>query len=102
MGRRFRKATARTRLDRGPIAIEYRWDEGCADRMAEIATAFVRLDVHCHARNLTGLGGQAGDLGHPDRVRKCGRPRLATGSSRVWRPGGNVTGLSIQGSGSGQ
>ena len=41
--------------------------------------------------------GKAGDIGHPDRLRGGERTRSAPASSRVLaRPGGNVTGLSIQ------
>ena len=41
--------------------------------------------------------GKAGDIGHPDRLRGGGRTRSAAAWSRALaRPGGNVTGLSIQ------
>jgi hypothetical protein len=48
MDRRFCGATACTRLGRGPhtIAIEYRWNEGRPERVAEVAAEFVRLKVN--------------------------------------------------------
>jgi hypothetical protein len=74
MGRRFRKATARTRLDRGPQS------QSSTAGLRDVPTAWPRSprsscgSTFCHALNLTGPGGQAGDLGHPDRVRESGDP----------------------------
>jgi putative ABC transport system substrate-binding protein len=75
------------------VAIEYRWAEGRPERFAEIATEFVRLKVDV----IVTLGGAVlAAIGYPDRV--CGGGR----SGRQWpgrelsRPGGNITGLSVQ------
>ena len=57
------------------VAIEYRWAEGRNERAAEIAAEFVRLKVDVIVtRNPANPRGQAGDLGHPDRLCGGGRP----------------------------
>ena len=58
------------------VAIEYRWAEGRSERYAEIAAEFVRLKMDV----ILTVGGavvaaQASDIGHPDRLRDCDRPR---------------------------
>ena len=57
------------------IAIKYRGAEGRTERYAEIAAEFVRLkvDVICHRWSRSPRS-EAGDIGHPDRIRGGGRP----------------------------
>ena len=86
-------------IDGRTVAIEYRWAEGRNERVAEIAAEFVRLQGRCHRHD----GATAS--------RRCAKQptsvipivfAVATdpvGSGFVAslaRPGGNVTGLSLQ------
>ena len=57
------------------ITIEYRWAEGRSERFAEIAAEFVRLKVDVIVTMGAAVArSQAGDIGHPDRVRAGRRP----------------------------
>ena len=79
------------------VAIEYRWAEGRSERFAEIAAEFVRLKVDvivtAGARSLAAK--QATSV-IPDRVHAWGGPGRQRLVASLARPGGNVTGLSIQ------
>ena len=80
------------------IAIEYRWAEGRSERYAEIAAEFVRLKVDVIVTSGTAVSRRQSRRHRSSRSSSRRRPtRLAAASSRVLaRPGGNVTGLSIQ------
>ncbi len=80
------------------VAIEYRWGEGRSERLAEIATEFVRLKV-----DVIVTGGTAAIIAAkqttsviPIVFGTAGDP-VGTGLvTSLARPGGNVTGLSNQ------
>ncbi len=81
------------------VAIEYRWAEGRAERAAEIAAEFVRLKVDAIV-----TGGTANILAAKKAtsvipiVFGAATDPVGTGLvASLARPGGNVTGLSIQG-----
>ena len=80
------------------IAIEYRWAEARADRAAEIAAEFVRLKVDVIVTSATAVivaAMQATSV-IPIVFAAAGDP-VGTGLvASLARPGGNVTGLSIQ------
>src|SRR6516225_10105082 len=79
------------------IAIEYRWFEGRTERYAEIAAEFVRLNVDV----IVATGGaipaakQATSV-IPIVFPVAGDPVGAGYVATLARPGGNVTGLSLQ------
>jgi putative tryptophan/tyrosine transport system substrate-binding protein len=79
------------------VAIEYRWAEGRPEQYAQIAAEFVRLRVDVIVT--TGLGAQAAKQLTsviPIVFPLSGDP-VATGLvASLARPGGNVTGLSMQ------
>jgi putative ABC transport system substrate-binding protein len=84
-------------IDGRTVAIEYRWAEGRADRYAEIAAEFVRLKVDVivttgpaapQARRATSV--------IPIVLALSGDPVGAGLIASLARPGGNVTGLSMQ------
>ena len=80
------------------VAIEYRWAEGRSERFAEIAAEFVRLkvDVIVTAGNRSGLAAKQATSVIPIVFALAGDP-VGTGLvASLARPGGNVTGLSIQ------
>jgi ABC-type uncharacterized transport system substrate-binding protein len=79
------------------VAIEYRWAEGRPERFAEIATEFVRLKVDV----IVTLGGAVLAAKHATSVipivfASAGDPVGGGLVASLARPGGNVTGLSIQ------
>ena len=79
------------------VAIEYRWAEGRSERFAEIAAEFVRLkvDVIVTAGTPVPAAKQATSA-IPIVFAMAGDP-VGTGLvAALARPGGNVTGLSIQ------
>src|SRR5215472_2234739 len=80
------------------IAIEYRWAEGRTDRAAEIAAEFVRRNVDVIVTSATAVivaAKQATSV-IPIVFAAAGDP-VGTGLvASLARPGGNVTGLSIQ------
>jgi putative ABC transport system substrate-binding protein len=79
------------------VAIEYRWAEGRTERFAEIAAEFVRLkvDVIITAANAVLAAKQATSV--IPIVFVLANDPVSTGLvASLARPGGNVTGLSIQ------
>jgi putative tryptophan/tyrosine transport system substrate-binding protein len=80
------------------VAIEYRWAEGRSDRAAELAAEFVRLKVDIivtHANPMVIAAKQATSV-IPIVFAAAADP-LGTGLvASLARPGGNVTGLSVQ------
>src|SRR5262245_25164871 len=79
------------------VAIEYRWAEGRADRAAEIAAEFVRRNVDVIVTSATAVivaAMQATSV--IPIVAAAGDPVGAGLVASLARPGGNVTGLSIQ------
>jgi ABC-type uncharacterized transport system substrate-binding protein len=80
------------------IAIEYRWAEGRSDRLAEFAAEFVRLKVDIIATWATApaLAAKQATSVIPIVFATSGDP-VGTGLvASLGRPGGNVTGLSLQ------
>jgi len=80
------------------IAIEYRWAEGRRERFAEIATEFVRLKVNIIVTSSTPaiIAAKQATSVIPVVFAIAADP-LGTGLvASLARPGGNVTGLSIQ------
>jgi putative ABC transport system substrate-binding protein len=80
------------------IAIEYRWAEGRAERYAEIAAEFVRLKVDIIVTTGTAVVAAAklATSVIPIVFAAAGDP-VGTGLvASLVRPGGNVTGLSLQ------
>jgi putative tryptophan/tyrosine transport system substrate-binding protein len=80
------------------IAIEYRWGEGRAERFAEVAAEFVRLKVDVIVTSGTPpvLAAKQATGVIPIIFAAAGDP-VGTGLvASLARPGGNVTGLSIQ------
>jgi putative ABC transport system substrate-binding protein len=79
------------------IAIEYRWSEGRPERVAEIAAEFVRLkvDVIVTAGSAVPAAMQATSV-IPIVFAVASDPVGAGMVASLSRPGGNVTGLSIQ------
>jgi len=79
------------------IAIEYRWSEGRPERHAEIAAEFVRLNVDVIVTNAIAVSTlkQATEV-IPIVFAQGGDPVGGGVVSSLARPGGNVTGLSIQ------
>jgi putative tryptophan/tyrosine transport system substrate-binding protein len=86
-------------IDGRTIAIEYRWDEGRSERDAEIAAEFVRLKVNVIVAN----GFAAATLKQATAVipiifTLALDPVGAGLVANLAQPGGNVTGISSQGS----
>jgi len=80
------------------VATEYRWVEGHAERAAEIASEFVRLKVNVIVTSGTGNidAAKKATSSIPIVFAVAGDP-VATGLvASLARPGGNVTGLSLQ------
>jgi putative ABC transport system substrate-binding protein len=80
------------------IAIEYRWAEGRAERAAEIAAEFVRtkVDVIVASGTANVVAAKQATSAIPIVFAAVGDP-LGTGLvASLARPGGNITGLSIQ------
>jgi ABC-type uncharacterized transport system substrate-binding protein len=80
------------------VAVEYRWAEGRSERFAEIAAEFVRLNVDViltHATQSTIAAKQATSV-IPIVFAVAGNPVGMGLVSSLARPGGNVTGLSLQ------
>lgn len=85
-------------VDGRTVAIEYRWADGRSDRFAEIAAEFVRLKVNVivTAGTLAAAAVKQATAGIPIVFAAAGDP-VGTGLvASLARPGGNVTGLSIQ------
>ena len=89
MDRRFCAATARTRLDRGSHRRDRISLGGGTRRALRRDRGRVRPAegrCHCHVCHRTSHCGQAGDIGHPDRLRVGGgpgwhRPRRESGAT---------------------
>ena len=81
------------------IAIEYRWAEGRTDRFAEIAAEFVRLNVDVIVTHSTPpvVAAKQTTLLIPIVFANAGDPVANGLVASLARPGGNITGLSIQG-----
>jgi putative ABC transport system substrate-binding protein len=85
-------------IDGRNLAIEYRWAEGRSERYAEIAAEFVRLkvDLIVTGATLTTLAAKQATAVIPIVFAAAADP-VGTGLvASLARPGGNVTGLSIQ------
>src|SRR5262249_40566509 len=80
------------------VAIEYRWAEGRSERFAEIATEFVRLKVDVIVTSSTPSVAAAKQATSViPIVFAIAADPVGTGLvASLARPGGNVTGLSIQ------
>jgi putative tryptophan/tyrosine transport system substrate-binding protein len=80
------------------VAIEYRWAEGRNDRMSEIAAEFVRLkvDVIVASGTPAAVAAEQATSVIPIVITASGDP-IGTGLiASLARPGGNVSGLSLQ------
>ena len=80
------------------IAIEVRWAEGRSERLAEIATEFVRLKIDVivtHSAAPVLAAKQASSV-IPIVFAAANDPVEAGLVANLARPGGNVTGLSVQ------
>jgi putative tryptophan/tyrosine transport system substrate-binding protein len=80
------------------VAIEYRWAEGRTERLAEFAAEFVRLQVDVIVTSATppSIAAKQATSVIPIVFAAVGDP-VGTGLvTSLARPGGNVTGLSIQ------
>jgi putative tryptophan/tyrosine transport system substrate-binding protein len=80
------------------VAIEYRWAEGRTERLAEFAAEFVRLKVDIIVTSATppSMAAKQATSVIPIVFAAVGDP-VGTGLvASLARPGGNVTGLSIQ------
>jgi putative ABC transport system substrate-binding protein len=79
------------------VTVEYRWAEGRSERYTEITAKFVHLkvDVIVTAGPATLVAKQAPSA-IPIVFTVLGDPVGAGGVASLSRPGGNVTGLSVQ------
>jgi putative ABC transport system substrate-binding protein len=85
-------------IDGRTVTIEHRWAEGSSERVAEIIAEFVRLKVDIivtHSNALVAAAKQATSL-IPIVFGAVGDPVGAGLVASLARPGGNVTGLSLQ------
>jgi ABC-type uncharacterized transport system substrate-binding protein len=79
------------------LGIEYRWAEGRAERVAEIAAEFVRLKVDVIVTSGTGVAAAKQATPVIPIVFAVAVDPVGSGFvASLGRPGGNVTGLSIQ------
>ena len=80
------------------VAIEYRWAEGRSERFAEIAAEFVRLKVDVIVTSGTAavVAAKQATSVIPIVFAVAGDPVGSGLVASLARPGGNVTGLSIQ------
>src|SRR5262245_36668658 len=85
-------------IDGRNVAIEYRWGEGRNERFAEIAAEFVRLkvDVIFTAGTPQVLAAKQATSVIPIVFATAGDPVANHLVASLARPGGNVTGLSVQ------
>jgi len=86
-------------IENRTVAIEYRWAEGRTDRFAEIAAEFVRLNVDVIVTHSTPpvVAAKQTTLLIPIVFANAGDPVANGLVASLARPGGNITGLSIQG-----
>jgi len=87
-------------LEGRDVVIEYRWAEGRSERFAEIAAEFVRLkvDVILTHNTPTVLAAKQATSVIPIVFATAGDPIGSGLVATLARPGGNVTGVSSQGS----
>lgn len=79
------------------VAIEYRWAEGRNERMAEIAAEFVRLKVDVIVTSGEGtIASKQATSVIPIIFAAFGDPVASGIVTSLARPGGNVTGLTVQ------
>jgi putative ABC transport system substrate-binding protein len=80
------------------LAIEFRWAEGRPEKFAEIAAEFVRLKVDVIVTHSTGpaIAAKEATSVIPIVFANAGDPVAAGLVASLARPGGNITGLSIQ------
>src|SRR5207245_9104482 len=80
------------------IAIEYRWAEGRTERFAEISSEFVRLKVDVIVTHGTApvAAAKRATTVIPIVFASVGDPVGAGLVASLARPGGNITGLSVQ------
>jgi putative ABC transport system substrate-binding protein len=85
-------------VDGRNVAIEYRWAEGRPERVSEIAAEFVRIRVDVIVTLTTSptLAAKQATTVIPIVFAVVGDPVGAGLVASLARPGGNVTGLSIQ------
>ena len=84
-------------IDGRTIAIEYRWSEGRPERAAEIAAEFVRLKVDVIVSNATAVPTLKQATSVIPIIFPIAQDPLSSGLvPSLARPGGNVTGLSVQ------
>src|SRR5262249_8150236 len=85
-------------VERRTVAIEYRWAEGKAERFAEIAAEFVRLNVDVIVTYGTPpvVAAKRTTSVIPIVFALAGDPVGSGLVESLGRPGGNVTGLSLE------
>ena len=84
-------------IEHRTIAIEYRWAEGRSDRFAEIAAEFVRLKVDVVVTGGIAVPALMQATSVIPIVIALGSDPVGSGQvASLARPGGNVTGLSLQ------
>jgi putative tryptophan/tyrosine transport system substrate-binding protein len=98
MGRRFYAATELGWIEGRTVTIEYRWSEGRNERFAQIAAEFVRLKVDVIVTSGTPqvLAAKQATSVIPIVFATAGDPVANGLVASLARPGGNVTGLSLQ------
>jgi putative tryptophan/tyrosine transport system substrate-binding protein len=86
-------------IDGRTVAIEYRWAEGSKERFAEIAAEFVRLKVDVIVTSGAAVTAVKQVTAAIPIVFAIGADPVSSGHvASLARPGGNVTGLSLQAS----
>ena len=86
-------------IDGRNVAIEYRWAEGRVERSAAIVSEFIRLNVDVivtHATSNVVTAKRATSV-IPIVFASAGNPVENARVASLGRPGGNVTGLSVEG-----
>ena len=85
-------------IEGSTIAIEYRWAEGSHERAAEIASEFVlhKVDVIVTSATLPTLAAKRATSSIPIVFAAASDPVGSGIVANLGRPGGNVTGLSLQ------
>jgi putative ABC transport system substrate-binding protein len=84
-------------LDGRTIAIEYRWSEGSPERVTEIAAEFIRMKVDVIVASGSAVPAVKEMTAAIPIVFPVAADPVGTGAvASLVRPGGNVTGLSVQ------